>query len=90
MWRKISYNFGAVCGVLLLVSAATEAQDAQSQSLAERNRQHAQYKYPDNYDPMFSRIAPNTEVDPETGSYTMTAERLEQIREPLMYPFYDG
>jgi hypothetical protein len=39
---------------------------------------------------MFSRIAPNTEPDPSTGAYVITAERLAMIREPLMYPFYDG
>jgi hypothetical protein len=39
---------------------------------------------------MFSRIAPILDVDAKTGKYQITEERLRQIREPLMYPFYDG
>ncbi|CAG0880442.1 unnamed protein product [Cyprideis torosa] len=49
----------------------------------------ASAQYDSDYDPMFSRVAPKLDSD-YNQEYILTSQRLEEIREPLLYPFYDG
>ncbi|CAG0885412.1 unnamed protein product [Darwinula stevensoni] len=59
-------------------------------SASSPSKSGTDFRYPRDYDPMFSRIGPPSNFNPDGDSYVITQERLSQIREPLMYPYYDG